>query len=200
MKARLAKAAFEVIAERGHSAFRTAAVATRAGVSEGALVHHFATKDGLTLAAIEYAFAEASEATERIIRKKLKRKADPLVLLIEDFRLFFMGDNFWVSLGITMDGSKDPELAAAIKPIVVRYRGPLYQRWVDILADSGWSREDAASIVRMTAALVSGLGMRTLWDDVAGYLDPTFQQWRNMIALTWPRAANPPMAAPSAGP
>lgn len=186
MRARLAKAAFEVIAERGHSAFRTAAVAERAGVSQGAQAHHFATKDALTLAAIDYAFAAASDRTAALAERGIAAGEDPIRMMIEDFRLFFMGDEFWVALDITIDGSKDAELATAIRPIVARYRRPVYERWIDILAQSRWSRKEATTIVRMTAALISGFGMRTLWEDVESYMDEVLADWRTMVDRRFP--------------
>lgn len=187
MRERLARAAFEIIAEGGHSAYRTAAVAERAGVSQGALVHHFATKDGLTLAAVEYAFARASEKTEEIIAAGLAAGEDPLDLMFRDFQLYFFNDDFWVSLDITINGSKTPELKDGIREIVPRYRLGVYRRWVGILADSGWAEPDAHEIVRMSAALVTGLGIRTLFDDVEAYRETTVVRWKSMILATWPR-------------
>ena len=190
MRARLAKAAYEVIAERGHSAFRTAAVAERAGVSQGAQAHHFSNKDALTLAAIEYAFAIASQRSADIAQRGVGAGEDPITLLIEDFRLFFMGGEFWVALDITLDGSKDEELAAAIRPIVARYRRPVYDQWVAILTSSGWSQDQATAIVRMTAALISGFGMRTLWEDVDRYIEEVLAEFRTMLERQFPKRTN----------
>lgn len=187
MRARLAKAAYEVIAEGGHSRFRTAAVAERAGVSQGAQTHHFPNKDALTLAAIEYAFAAASNRTAAMVERGLAEGEDAIRLMIEDFKLFFMGDEFWVALDITIDESKHAELATAIRPIVNRYRRPVYDRWTEILARDGWSREDAVTMVRMTAALMAGFGMRTLWEDVESYLSGVLAEWRTMLERQFPR-------------
>jgi AcrR family transcriptional regulator len=185
MRVRLARAAFEVIAERGHSAFRTAAVTEKAGVSQGALIHHFATKDGLTLAAVDYAFAHASALTEEIIAEGLAAGDDPIDLMLSDFRLYFFNDDFWVSLDITINGSKTSALAEGIREIVPRYRLGVYNRWVGILEEAGWSRGDAMEIVRMSAALVTGLGIRTLFDEVEPYLAPTLERWRGIVRATW---------------
>ena len=187
MRERLARAAFDVIAERGHSAYRTAAVAERAGVSQGAQVHHFATKDGLTLAAVDFAFAQASAKTEAIIAEGLAAGDDPLDLMISDFRLYFFNDDFWVSLDIAINGSKTPALKDGIREIVPRYRLGVYRRWVGILTDAGWAETHAHEIVRMSAALVTGLGIRTIFDDVTVYLDATLLRWKAMVLATWPR-------------
>lgn len=188
MRGRLARAAFEVIAERGHSAYRTAAVAERAGVSQGAQVHHFATKDALTLAAVEHAFASASAKTEAIIAEGIAAGDDVLDLMLADFRLYFFADDFWVSLDIAINGAKTPALKDGIREIVPRYRLGVYRRWVGILADAGWAEADAHEIVRMSAALVTGLGIRTIFDDVGVYLDATLARWKAMLLATWPRA------------
>ena len=51
-------------------------------------------------------------------------------------------------------------------------------------------RIDAEEIVRMSAALTTGLGIRTLFDDVDAYLDPTVERWRKMVRATWPRSSD----------
>lgn len=187
MRERVAHATFEVIAARGFSGLRTAAVAEQAGVSQGALLHHFETKHGLTLATVEYAFARASAKTEDIIEAGLAKGEDPIDLMLDDFRLYFFNDDFWVSLDITINASKDPELKGGIREIVPRYRLGVYRRWVGILSENGWSTGDAEEIVRMSAALTTGLGIRTLFDDVDAYLGPTIERWRKMVDATWPR-------------
>lgn len=190
MRERLAKATFDIIAARGFSSLRTAAVAERAGVSQGALLHHFETKDGLTLATVEYAFAQASATTEQIIADGLAKGVDPIDLMLRDFRTYFFNDDFWVSLDITINASKDPALKEGIREIVPRYRLGVYRRWVGILSENGWSVADAEEIVRMSAALTTGLGIRTLFDDVDAYLDGTLAKWRDVVTATWPRGQN----------
>jgi AcrR family transcriptional regulator len=185
MRARLAKAAFEVIAERGHSAFRTAAVAAHAGVSQGAQVHHFATKDGLTLAALEYAFGEASEISARRLAA-IPAGANPLPYLFADFRDFFLGQKFWVALDITIDASKDGAITDDIAKLVASHRAPVYAQWADILVKAGWSRADSEEIVRTAAALLAGVSMRSLWENVETYLDSMTARVEQMILATWP--------------
>lgn len=187
MRERVAQATFDVIAARGYSAMRYAAVAEQAGVSQGALLHHFETKDVLTLATVEFAFARASEKTEEIIEAGLAKGEDPIDLMLKDFALYFFNDDFWVSLDITINASKIAELKEGIREIVPRYRLGVYRRWVGILADCGWTQADAEEIVRMSAALTTGLGIRTLFDDVDAYLDATIAKWRKMVDATWPR-------------
>jgi AcrR family transcriptional regulator len=163
MRERLSRAAYEVIAERGHSAFRTAAVASRAGVSQGALLHHFPNKDAVTLAAIEYALATAGRASRLRLGNTPNQDDTILRKMLADFRVFFKGDEFWVALDITMDASKNARLAPRIRKLVAAHRRPIYEHWMQKLRDNGWPESRAEEAVRMTAALVSGFAIRSLW-------------------------------------
>jgi AcrR family transcriptional regulator len=163
MRARLAKAAYEVIAERGHSAFRTAAVIAHAGVSQGAMLHHFPTKESLTLAAIHYALNLGNEASLLRIAEAGTSVPEILAAMAADFRDFFAGNRFWVSLDITMDAAKDATVAPAIRQIVGEARRPIYAQWEATLRKAGWEQAQAAEAVLMTAALISGYAIRSLW-------------------------------------
>ena len=54
MRARLMEATVELLVERGFSGTSTTLVSERAGVSRGAQLHHFPTKNDLVLAAVEH--------------------------------------------------------------------------------------------------------------------------------------------------
>jgi AcrR family transcriptional regulator len=176
-RGRVAKAAYEVIAERGHSAFRTAAVIAHAGVSQGAMLHHYPTKESLTLAAIHYAL--------NLDRDKSLKRANSigddahatLLAMAEDFRAFFHGNQFWVSLDITMDAAKDASVAPEIRAIVAEARKPVYDLWTQALTRCGWSKERAEHAVTTTAALISGFAIRTLWIDDSKELDRALAGW-----------------------
>src|SRR3546814_16278568 len=56
MRARILSAAINLLREKGYSAFRVADVAESAGVSRGAQLPHFPTKDQLVAACLEQVF------------------------------------------------------------------------------------------------------------------------------------------------
>jgi AcrR family transcriptional regulator len=180
MRARLSQAAYEVIASHGHSAFRTAMVAIQAGVSQGALLHHFPSKDALTLAAVDRALDVAGAAAMKRIMRKTTAVETTLTSMLEDFRDFFSSDSFWVALDITMDASKNIAIAPAIRRIVAIHRAPVYAQWAAKLSALGWSQPRSEETVRMTAAIVSGLGIRTLWADDA-HDDESYRRWIKFI-------------------
>jgi AcrR family transcriptional regulator len=186
MRARLAKAAYEVMAERGHSAFRTAAVAAWAGVSEGAQLHHFATKEQLALAALDYALREASIISEAKLQA-IRPSEDPLLYMLTDLAEFFQGPHYWVALDIAMDGVKNPGITAEVRDVTGRYRGHIYAKWAEMLVAHGWTPADAAEIVRMAAATMAGMGMRSMWESVEVHMPSVIGRLREMILHTWPQ-------------
>jgi AcrR family transcriptional regulator len=181
MRARLSAAAYEVIAERGHSAFRTAAVAARAGVSEGALLHHFPTKEDVTLAAIEQALSLASTETQKRIARVSDDASAVLKAMLADFRAFFLGDRFWAALGITMDATKNSGIGPKIRKVVSGCRSPIYTAWEQKLVGCGWQQKRAEQAVAMTAALVCGFAIRSLWSQGEAALKSVEGEWLNFI-------------------
>lgn len=181
MQSRLSQAAYQVIAERGHSGLRMAAVAQQAGVSPGALLHHFPDKDAVTLAAIRHALSIARENTEKKLDLPITEIEELLDIMLEDLRAFFLGDQFWVALGITLDASKTPRVEPQLRQIVSELRQPIYGEWAKRLVAFGWNENRATQIVRTAAALVSGSAIRMLWAERDEISEEIECHWRQTI-------------------
>ena len=61
-------AAVGVLRKKGYAHFRTADVAKAAGVSRGAQLHHFKTKEKLVYATMEHVFHNVLETSQRRAR------------------------------------------------------------------------------------------------------------------------------------
>ncbi len=187
MRARLAKAAFELIASKGISSLRVAAVVERIGVTQGALLHHFKNKDELTIAAIEYALAgELDRSIDLANALKSPSRAQVLETMIEDLRTFFFSENFWVALDVAMDSaSENSSLKDGVDRATRTYREPVYARWKDMLAETGLDEANATEIVWMTEALVSGLSMQTTWREISSALESALKRWASLLEKNW---------------
>jgi AcrR family transcriptional regulator len=181
MRSRLSEAAYQVIAERGHSGLRMAAVAQQAGVSPGALLHHFPDKDSVTLAAIRHALSIARNNTNEKLAHPITKIDELLDLMLEDFRSFFLGDQFWVALGITLDATKTSRMGPQLRQIVTELRQPIYGEWAQRLMALGWNENRATQIVRTAAALISGGAIRMLWAERDEITEEIERQWRQTI-------------------
>ena len=79
MRQRLLEATVELLVERGWSGTSTTLVSQRAGVSRGAQLHHFPTKNALVLAAVEHLSdlrgQELAEAAARLPEGRRRTRA-----------------------------------------------------------------------------------------------------------------------------
>src|SRR5436309_14728268 len=85
-QARLLDATIECLVERGWAATSTTEVVRRAGVSRGAQVHHFPSKDDLVLVAVEHLLARRIaefQATLADLPAELRSPATAMRLMYE---------------------------------------------------------------------------------------------------------------------
>jgi AcrR family transcriptional regulator len=162
MRARILAAAIELLREKGYSAFRVADVADAAGVSRGAQLHHFPTKDLLVAACLEQVFAVA---LERATEAAGKAADDHRILeaACEDAEAFFYGEDFLIALDLVISGNKLRALADDVRGMSQRRRVGAEQVWVRRFARTGLSPSDqigrdperAKRVTRMTIDLLS---------------------------------------------
>lgn len=112
----LLDAAVDCLVERGFSATTTAEVTHRAGLSLGALVHHFPTKADLLTAAVGHVM-QRRQAEFRKAMTDIDPGADLLDAAIDLLWEAFNGQTFqaWVELWVA--ARTDPELAAAVRTL-----------------------------------------------------------------------------------
>jgi AcrR family transcriptional regulator len=177
MRARLAGAAYEIVAEGGLKALRLRSVADAAGVSQGALMHHFSGKNAVILAAIEHALELARADSAVWLDKRAGSPEDLLRAMLAEFRTFFFSDRFWVAIGITVEASSDPMLFPGVRQRVADLRTPIYRAWEDRLVIAGWPAAAAQRAVRSGAAMVSGTATRRLWAETDAVTAGIDEDW-----------------------
>jgi AcrR family transcriptional regulator len=94
----LVRAARELFSERGYAAVGTNEVVRRAGVTRGAMYHHFADKRELFRAAYE----ETEKELVHVLAARLATIEDPWEALVTGMRAFFdiASDPKWMRMGL----------------------------------------------------------------------------------------------------
>lgn len=179
---RILKAAANLIRRRGYARFRTAEVATEAGVSRGAQLHHFPTKDSLVVATLEYVFEQAQILSRRRAAA-VNRPRDLIEAIIEDAKEFFFSEHFMVAIDIVLSTSTDQAVRKKILDISRKARRPVEAAWGEALAASNVPPAVAADVVALTLGVVRGMALRTLWDNDPKWFDHLFGLWRQMIKV-----------------
>src|ERR1700749_2608136 len=121
---RILKAAANLIRKRGYARFRTMDVAAEAGLSRGAQLHHFPTKDSLVVATLEYVFEQAQIVSRRRAAA-VNRPRDLIEAVIDDAREFFFSQNFIVAIDILLSTSTDQAVRKKILDISRKARRPV---------------------------------------------------------------------------
>jgi AcrR family transcriptional regulator len=181
-RTRILKAAANLIRKRGYARFRTAEVAQEAGLSRGAQLHHFPTKDSLVVATLEYVFEQAQVLSRRRA-SAVNRPRDLIEAVIEDAREFFFSEHFMVAIDIVLSTSTDQSVRKQVLDISRKARRPVETAWTGALAASGVPGQLASDIVALTLSLVRGMALRTLWDNDPKWFDELFSLWRQMIKV-----------------
>ncbi|MBA8805806.1 AcrR family transcriptional regulator [Nocardioides ginsengisegetis] len=164
MRLRLLEATVEVLVERGFSGTTTTVVSERAGVSRGAQLHHFPTRNDLVVAAVEHLTvlrgAELAEALSGLPRGKGRSRA--VLRVLGDH---FSSPVFTAALELWVAARTDEQLLAAVGPLEQRVGRETHRLTVEALgADE--QQPGVRELVQATLDLVRGLGLAdTITDD-----------------------------------
>ena len=178
MRGRLLEATVDLLVERGFAGTSTTLVSERAGVSRGAQLHHFPTKNALVVAAVEHLTevrgAELRAAAERLPRGSRRTRAV----------LAMLGDHFTArcspprsSCGWRPAPTRPARRRRAARA-ARRPRGAPDHR--DALgADE--AEPGVRELVQATLDLVRGLGLATTITDDSARRERILDEWARVL-------------------
>jgi AcrR family transcriptional regulator len=179
MRARLLDATVDCLVERGFSGTSTTLVSERAGVSRGAQLHHFPTKNDLVVAAVEHLTevraAELAAAAERLPTGPQRTRA--VLRMLGDH---FASPVFTAALELWVAARTDETLLAAVAPLEQRVGRETHRLTVELLgADE--SRPGVRELVQATLDLVRGLGLADTISDDARRRARILDRWADTL-------------------
>jgi AcrR family transcriptional regulator len=158
----LLEAAIDCLVERGYVATTTIETARRAGVSRGAMLHHFPSKAELLAEAVEHLFdrrrAEFLEAFAAI-----HPKADRLDAALDLLWSMFQGPAFvaWTELWVA--ARTDPELATTVLDVEARFTAETRTTFAELFPEEAAAGTRLGDIGRDFAfALMTGVALQRL--------------------------------------
>lgn len=180
-QARLLAATVECLVERGWSGTTTTLVATRAGVSRGAQLHHYPTKGALVMAAVAH-LAERRAAEIRAEAAALPPgSARRLDRVIDMLASAFTGPFFVAALELWVAARTDAELRRALVPLEARVGREMHRLTVELLgADE--RRPGVRESIQATLDLLRGLGVANLLSDDSARRTALLETWKRQLA------------------
>jgi AcrR family transcriptional regulator len=168
MRKRLLDATVECLVESGYAGTSTNAVCRKAGVSRGALLHHFPTKESLVTTAIDHVMAVRAIDFQAAM-EPLKGTDDERVLtreILERLWAHLLEPIFFAYLELLIAARTDPALKAAMLPVVERYRWKVEETY-RVLNGLPPAKTDTLAVgPRFTFLLLMGMAMERLEADV----------------------------------
>ncbi|MGB3070126.1 MAG: TetR/AcrR family transcriptional regulator [Ottowia sp.] len=159
---KLMQAAIDVLLEQGYGRLTTKEVARVAGVSNGALMHHFASKAELVVAATAMVYEEAIVRGQRVAQT-----ANAELNLIEgylsDCLSIYFDWPFVAALETIVVARTDPELMEQILPVMERYRSTCDDIWLKVFKRAGLPAARAKVLLNLTLNLTRGMAINRLW-------------------------------------
>jgi len=173
------EATVDCLVEHGWSGTTTTLVAERAGVSRGAQLHHFRTRNELVTAAVEYVGHEGAEQllreSERVTTAHDRTRA--VVELVVDF---FASPMFTAALELWVAARTDPELKPVVVDLEARLGRECHRLTVELLA-ADEKKPGVRETVQATLDLARGLALASQLTDDSRRRARIVRQWSAML-------------------
>jgi AcrR family transcriptional regulator len=159
MRERLLDATVACLVEYGYSGTTVSRIAERAGVTRGAQVHHYRTKEDLVVASIRHL---AEELAKQVIAEapRLSKGSDPVGAALDMLWRLHRGPIFAATVELWVAARTDPELAKQVRevePIVLQGLGSLEGTGLEVYVADG----DAINAVFTAMDTIRGLLIST---------------------------------------
>ena len=179
MRARLLEATVDCLVELGFAGTSTTAVSERAGVSRGAMLHHFPAKNDLVVAAVRHLTELRGRDLAAAVRRLPTgpRRTRAVLRVLADH---FTSPVFTAALELWVAARTDPDLLAAVAPLEQEVGRETHRLTVAALgADE--SRPGTRELVQATLDLVRGLGLAATISDDARRRGRILDQWAHTL-------------------
>jgi AcrR family transcriptional regulator len=160
-RSRLLAATQQALVERGYAGTTTTEVCRRAGVSQGALFKHFASKGELLAATAEQLFANLIDAYRETLPSwaGVEDRAAAAVELLWDV---FEDPRLLAAIELYAAARTDRELAARLAPVADRHGDNLRRLARELFPEAAARRPDFDAVVSVVVQAIQGATLGSL--------------------------------------
>lgn len=170
----------DCLMEQGLRDTSTVDVAVRAGVSRGALLHHYPSKKLLLREALRYLL------TEEIAN--INGLADDVETGRLDFDAFlailwehFSGRLFMITLEFLAAARTDSDIRSALRTVALEFNASLDQIWERLMLNSALAPRDRRLALNVTLCFLRGMGTQSVWRDDAELFQEMLTFWKQTL-------------------
>lgn len=180
MRERVLSAALDCIFEEGFQKASTTEIVKRAGVSRGAMLHHFPSKEILIAAAIEKLLDDEIEFI-RAEAGAYSRKEKSIDDFVDFLWSRFSSRLFMITIDFLSSARTDDRLREAVIPVSLNFHDSLNEIWSQFFHYEKSSPEKVQTLLNTTLCLMRGMGIQTVIRDDDGYFDSIRNCWKQIL-------------------
>jgi AcrR family transcriptional regulator len=158
----LIEAAIDCICEFGFAASTLDTITERAGVTRGAVQHHFGTGDELLLAVVDDLNEKLSALTDARALAGTSL-AERLASICDQLWEMLSSRHFVAAIQIQLGTVTDPLLSPRVLKIMIRIESDLDKQWVELFADDGIARDRIVAARHVVQAALRGLAIKQIY-------------------------------------
>lgn len=183
---RLLDATIDCLSELGYARTTTIEVAERAGLSRGAMLHHYPARAELVAAAIErLAMRRIAEFVAAV--QRLPPGADLSEHIVDLLWAQFESSSFDAALELSIAARTEPELAAVIHPLEQRFDAVIARVGRDLFAQMSRSPEAFETERRFVYFVMYGLALKRRGGGDPEEIDATLADLKQAMARSFER-------------
>lgn len=182
MQVRLLQAAVESLYENGYAGTTTQAVQAAAGVSRGALLHHYRSKQELLVAAVAHLAAKRAATLRESVRDRPANAADGgLSAWLDDLWESFDSPLFSAVLELWIAARTDASLREALLPYERDVKASILLHSEATLSVDVLAADDFPQALDMTLLHLRGLALTGIVTRSAGSQAESLAAWKQYL-------------------
>lgn len=194
---RLMDATIEALYEQGYARVTTSEIAERAGVSRGALMHHYATKEELVAVSVKRLLDETTEEIRSWLGRV--RSGD---LKLDDFLdhlwEMYSGKLLFVTIEHITEARHNETLRESLVPVVRMFHDALDTIWREFFRGTSLSSTEVETVLTTTTCMFRGMGIQTVLRQDSVYYETLLGHWkahvRGLVEMGGETGAGQPLA------
>ncbi len=177
---KLLNATIDLLHDRGLNRMSTSDIAEAAGVSRGALTHHFSSKEEIIAAAVSHQLRNATDGLHKMAEgiRQSGGTSDEIV----DYLWRMMNDRlFYVTMEYLPEARHNAEFRTAIIPVVKEFHAGLNSVWAELAGQVGVEVEHALVLMNATMCLIRGMIAQSAVRNDPTYFNALLDFWKERM-------------------
>lgn len=155
------EAAIRCFVDLGYSRTTTTLIAERAGLSRGAMLHHFPSKKDVVRAAVEHLHAKRMKAFRRSMAK-IGPEGDHIRHAVESYWAHVKHPMFVAFFELAVASRTDPELAEILRPVQESFEREWYDASLELIPEWKKHPENFELAFDLNRHLLEGMAINAI--------------------------------------